>query len=131
MTDRPIGMISGIHHVSVTVADTARALAFYGDVLGLVRDPQRPDLGFDGAWLQAGAQQIHLLELPTPEVTAARPEHVGRDRHIALAVTDLARVAEALERAGVPFSRSRSGRAALFCRDPDGNGIELMVVAQG
>jgi len=131
MSGNPIEMISGIHHVSVTVADTARALAFYRDVLGMACDPQRPELGFDGAWLQAGGQQIHLLELPTPKASTERPEHVGRDRHIALAVTDLARVAEALERAGVPFSRSRSGRAALFCRDPDGNGIELMAVAQG
>jgi glyoxylase I family protein len=33
-----------------------------------------------------------------------------------------------LKTAGVPYTRSRSGRKAIFCRDPDGNGIELIEV---
>jgi len=28
----------------------------------------------------------------------------------------------------VPYTLSRSGRRALFCRDPDGNAIELVEV---
>jgi glyoxylase I family protein len=69
-----------IQHVSVIVADTGRALAFYRDVLGLPVDPQRPDLGYPGAWLTLGAQQIHLLELPNPDPVMGRPAHGGRDR---------------------------------------------------
>ncbi|HFD79384.1 MAG TPA: glyoxalase [Gammaproteobacteria bacterium] len=118
--------ILGLHHASLLVADTARSLAFYQGVLGLEVDPARPDLGFPGAWLQVGEQQIHLLELPAPDPVEGRPAHAGRDRHTALRVAGLEVLARRLEAAGVPFTRSRSGRAALFCRDPDGNGIELV-----
>lgn len=117
--------ISELHHVSIVVADTARSLAFYRDVLGL-RSVARPDLGYPGAWLAAGGHQIHLLELPNPDPVEGRPPHVGRDRHMAFLVDDLADCMARLERAGRPYTRSRSGRAALFCRDPDGNGIEII-----
>lgn len=115
-----------LHHVSVIVADTARALEFYRDLLGLPVNPDRPDLGYPGAWLDVGVAQIHLLELPNPDPVQNRPAHGGRDRHLALAVSDLEAVLARLEAAGVAVSRSRSGRAAAFCRDPDGNGVELI-----
>lgn len=115
-----------LHHVSILVKDTARALAFYEGLLGLPVNPDRPDLGYPGAWLQLGEAQIHLLELPDPDPAEGRPAHGGRDRHFALTVPDLERIARALEQAGIPFTRSRSGRRALFCRDPDGNAVELI-----
>jgi glyoxylase I family protein len=118
--------ILGIHHASVLVADVATALRFYCDTLGLQNDASRPDLGYPGAWLKAGGQWIHLLQLANPDPRQGRPAHAGRDRHTALIVTGLADIAQRLENAGVDFSRSRSGRRALFCRDPDGNGIELI-----
>ena len=118
--------IMGIHHASLLVADTARALAFYRDLLGLAVIAERPDLGFPGAWLRVGAQQIHLLELPNPDPVTGRPDHGGRDRHLALLVQDLDGLAGRLELAGIPFTRSRSGRAALFCRDPDANALEFI-----
>ncbi|MCC6208239.1 MAG: VOC family protein [Gammaproteobacteria bacterium] len=117
--------ISGLHHVSIVVSDTARALAFYRDVLGLVA-VTRPDLGYPGAWIELGGRQLHLLELPNPDPVTGRPLHVGRDRHMAFLVDDLAACAARLERAGMACTHSRSGRAALFCRDPDGNGIEII-----
>ncbi|MEJ2644022.1 MAG: VOC family protein [Gammaproteobacteria bacterium] len=120
--------VSGLHHVSVLVGDTARALAFYHGVLGIAVDGGRPDLGFPGAWLNVGGAQIHLLELPNPDPTIGRPAHGGRDRHVALTVRDVAATAAALERAGIDYTRSRSGRPALFCRDPDGNALELVEV---
>ena len=115
-----------IHHASLIVADTARALRFYCDLLGLRIDSGRPDLGYPGVWLQVGTQQIHLLELPNPDPVEGRPAHGGRDRHLALLVDDLDVLAQVLESAGVGFTRSRSGRRALFCRDPDGNALELI-----
>jgi glyoxylase I family protein len=120
--------ISGIAHISVLVADTDRALSFYRDVLGLAVEPARPDLGYPGAWLALGAQQIHLLELPNPDPTDGRPAHAGRDRHGALYMEELAELKERLERAGIAYTMSRSGRRALFCRDPDGNGWEFIEV---
>lgn len=119
-------MLREILHVSVIVADTDRALGFYRDVLGLRLDPTRPDLGYPGAWLDVGSQQIHLLELPNPDPTTGRPGHGGRDRHAAFAVDDIVAVCAALDQAGIPYTLSKSGRQALFCRDPDGNTLELI-----
>ena len=115
-----------IHHVSLIVADTGRALHFYRDLLGLSVDPTRPDLGYPGAWLAVGEQQIHLLELPNPDPVEGRPPHGGRDRHLALLVEDIDALARTLDATGVAFTASRSGRRALFCRDPDGNALELI-----
>ena len=117
---------NGIHHASILVRDTERALAFYQDILGIRIDPKRPELGYRGAWLQIGPAQIHLLELPNPDPVHGRPDHPGRDRHVALMITELAPLQAALKRARIPYSLSRSGRKALFCRDPDGNGLEFI-----
>jgi glyoxylase I family protein len=110
----------------MVVGDTARSLAFYTRILGLTVDDSRPDLGYPGAWLNVGIQQIHLLEVPNPDPVTGRPEHGGRDRHLALQVSDLDMVIKRLEKAGIRYSKSKSGRAALFCRDPDANAIELV-----
>lgn len=115
-----------IHHVSVVVADVRRALAFYVDVLGMTPDASRPDMSFDGAWLAVGGQQIHLLQVPNPDPVSGRPAHAGRDRHLALLVDALEECEQRLAQAGVDYTRSRSGRRAIFCRDPDGNGLELI-----
>lgn len=120
--------ITAIHHASFIVADIRRALAFYCGVLGLEQDHSRPDLGYPGAWLQVGDGQIHLLELPNPDPIEGRPAHAGRDRHLAMTVTDLARIKTALDQAGFDFTLSKSGRRALFCRDVDGNAIELIEI---
>lgn len=119
--------IDQIHHCSLLVADTKRSLQFYCNVLGMAVEPERPDLEFPGAWLRIGEhQQIHLLELPNPDADADRPEHGGRDRHVAFNVRDLQLIENALREAGVVFTKSKSGRRALFCRDPDGNALEFI-----
>ena len=117
--------IKEIHHLSLIVADTGRALAFYQGLLGLSL-AERPELVFPGAWLTIGSQQLHLLELPNPDPVTDRPDHAGRDRHLALSVEGLDELIKKLEEKGIPHTRSRSGRAAVFCRDPDGNGVELI-----
>jgi glyoxylase I family protein len=114
-----------LQHASLVVSDTAASLRFYRDILGMPQT-DRPDLGFPGAWLQLGAQQIHLLELENPDPTTGRPAHGGRDRHIALSVPELAPVREVLDKNGVAYTLSKSGRQALFCRDPDGNALEIL-----
>ncbi len=118
--------ISQILHSSVIVRDTQTALSFYQGILGLSLDESRPDLGYAGAWLNVGKQQIHLLELPNPDPVKDRPAHGGRDRHVALAVSDIDVLQDKLEQAGLEFTRSKSGRKALFTRDPDGNALEFI-----
>ena len=122
--------IGPILHSSLIVADASRALEFYRDILGLAPDDSRPDLGYPGAWLNVGGGQIHLLELPNPDPTVGRPAHGGRDRHTALAVNDMDLLQARLERAGLEFTRSKSGRKALFTRDPDGNALEFIETRQ-
>lgn len=119
-------LVTRIDHASLIVADTAKALQFYCGILGLEVDPSRPDLGYPGAWLNVGNGQIHLLELPNPDPVYNRPAHGGRDRHVALIVTDLDELIRRLESAGIAVSKSKSGRKAAFCRDNDGNAIELV-----
>lgn len=118
--------VTGFDHFSMVVEDTAKALSFYVDLLGLEVDNKRPDLGYPGAWLNVGAYQIHLLQLSNPDAVKGRPEHGGRDRHLALRVVSIAKLIEVLDNAGIPYTLSKSGRQALFCRDYDGNAVELI-----
>lgn len=118
-----------LHHASLIVSNTQMALDFYCGALGM-RQTERPDLGFPGAWLQLGAQQLHLLELDNPDPTTGRPDHGGRDRHVALMVTQLDPIKERLEKHHIRYTLSISGRRAFFCRDPDGNAIEIIECVQ-
>ncbi|WGS87552.1 VOC family protein [Methylomonas sp. UP202] len=114
-----------LHHASLLVSDTEQSLRFYRDILGMPQT-ERPDLPFPGAWLQIGAQQIHLLELPNPDPISGRAAHGGRDRHVAMHVDSIDALRESLERGGIEFTLSISGRKALFCRDRDGNALEFI-----
>jgi len=113
-------------HAGLLVSDLEAAALFYEGVLGLRREP-RPDLGFDGLFYALDdGRQIHLMRLPDPYQGCVSPGHGGRDRHLALGVDNLDEVKGKLEAAAIVYTMSRSGRAALFCRDPDGNAIELL-----
>jgi catechol 2,3-dioxygenase-like lactoylglutathione lyase family enzyme len=123
----PSADISGLLHAGLLVSDLARAKVFYESVLGLTRYPNRPDLPYPGEWYDlGGGQQLHLMQLPNPDDGVERPEHGGRDRHIALAVRNIDALTQRLDAAGVKYTSSKSGRAALFCRDPDSNTLEFV-----
>ena len=120
-------MITGIHHVSFLTSDLVKARAFYEDVLNLQLITNRPAMGFDGVWYEAGqGQQIHLMVLPDVEAGLQRPQHGGRDRHVAFKVEDMADLIARLDQAGIAYTLSQSGRGALFCRDPDQNALEFI-----
>jgi glyoxylase I family protein len=109
---------AGVHHVGLIVADVAAARQFYVDRLGLEERTDRPDFGVDGAWLQVGEQQVHLVE-------GAEPMPGGG--HFALLVEDLDGVVAELRAAGVKVSDPvlvGSGRQS-FLKDPGGNLVEL------
>jgi len=77
--------IKALLHATFLIADLERSRDFYEALLGLAPCSQRPDLGFPGVWYEVGAnQQIHLMQLPNPEAGLQRPQHGGRDRHVAL-----------------------------------------------
>lgn len=109
---------TGVHHVSINVSDVDAALAFYVDTLGLKMRPDRPDFGIGGAWLDAGGQQVHLIQ-------ADPPANCGQ--HFALAFTDLDSVIGELRERGLEVSDAMAvgtGRQA-FTTDPSGNSVEL------
>lgn len=108
----------GVHHVSINVDDVAAAVRFYTEVLGLALRGDRPDFGFDGAWLDAGDQQVHLI-------AARTPPNVGQ--HFAVLVDDLDAAVADVRSKGVEVSDPSpvgTGRQA-FLVDPAGNGVEL------
>jgi glyoxylase I family protein len=120
-------MITGILHATFLTADLTQSRAFYEGVLGLRPNPDRPTMSFEGVWYNvADKQQIHLMLLPDPEAGLKRPAHGGRDRHVALAVSDIAKLITRLDQAAVAYTLSQSGRRAVFCRDPDGNALEFI-----
>lgn len=139
-------LIAGIHHASFLTADLNRARAFYEGILGLQPDLARPAMSFDGVWYGvAQGQQIHLMALPNPDAGLPRPDHPqgvrrgckevnpqqhtqhgGRDRHVALTVSNIEMLKARLDRAGIVYTLSQSGRRALFCRDPDHNALEFI-----
>ncbi len=113
-------LVADIHHVSLNVTDTERALGFYRDVLGLAVIP-RPDFPFGGAWLDAGAgRQIHLIE-------ADVPSDLGQ--HVAFRVASVDDAIARLREAGIEVGDARSvgdtGMRQTFAADPDGNRIEF------
>jgi hypothetical protein len=95
---------------------------------GLDINPDRPHnkLPYAGAWLWIGPEMIHLMQLPNPDPLDGRPEHGGRDRHFCTGVDDITPLIERLDAAGVTFTKSKSGRPAVFFRDPDMNVLEVV-----
>lgn len=117
--------VLGLDHVSIIVKDADASLDFYQKLLGLAL-LERPDLGFEGYWLDLYAgQSLHIMQLPNPDQNSVRPEHGGRDYHFALRVTEIEGFVAILEASGAVFTRSRSGRKALFIKDLDNNAFEL------
>jgi len=115
-----------IHHISFLINDCKISEHFYRKVLGLEPSKSRPDLGFPGIWYEIGNQQIHLIQEKNPYTMNFIPEHGGRDRHLALKTNDLSDVIEKLNKHDIAFTQSKSGRAAIFFRDPDNNVIEII-----
>lgn len=116
---------SGIAHHAVLIQDVDKSRFFYGEILGLEEDTERPEMVFDGLWYKVGNQSIHCLCLHNPDAMKNRPEHGGRDRHVCLKGSNINALAERLEEYAVDYTGSQSGRKAIFFRDPDGNAIEV------
>jgi glyoxylase I family protein len=109
---------AGIHHVGLVVTDVEAARRFYLDRLGFSEREDRPDFGFDGAWLQVGDQQVHLIQ-----TNDAAPG----GGHFALRVDDLDAVVAELRASGLKVSDPipAGPTRQAFIADPSGNVVEL------
>ncbi|MCE3217050.1 hypothetical protein HAX54_010192 [Datura stramonium] len=127
--DKDFGVVS-MHHVGILCENLERSLDFYQNILGLEINEARPHdkLPYRGAWLWVGSEMIHLMELPNPDPLTGRPEHGGRDRHTCIAIRNVLNLKAILDKAGIPYTLSRSGRPAIFTRDPDANALEFTQV---
>ena len=122
--DQQLALVRGVHHVSFTVDDLDEALAFYCDLLGC-RPIQRPALGFSGAWLLAGATEVHLLAVDrTPDMGTPPTNANPGANHVAFQVPDLDAAVETLTAAGLEI-RWGTTLPQVFVQDPSGNVIEF------
>ena len=109
----------GIHHVSINVKDLDTALRFYVELLNLEL-LERPDLGFPGAWIRAGEQEVHLLGIDSGEPV--------KEQHFAFAVNDAQAIHAALQANGYSPTDIRDIPnicRQFFTHDPSGNMVEF------
>jgi catechol 2,3-dioxygenase-like lactoylglutathione lyase family enzyme len=107
--------------IGIPVTDRERAVKFYGDTLGLKRNPLSSD-----EWPEFETGNVTLL-LNTPEQTGVpfSPSNVA----VALRVPDVAAAMERLKEAGVEFVFPAPYDSSVchmaFFKDPDGNSLIL------
>lgn len=119
----------GLHHVSLTVTNLEQAKHFYGNILCL-KEIQRPNFDFPGAWYEIEEQQLHLIVHPSSQTIRQDKRLSSREGHFALRVKDYDATLNWLKSKDVELlekPKSMSGFAQIFCADPDGNLIELNV----
>ena len=115
-------VVTGVDFVSVPTRDLERAVAFYGETLGLARSVYRPERNF--AEFETGTVTLSVVD----------PERIGigsfspNANHIALHVEDVAVARATLEERGVAFAGDTLDTSvchmAIFA-DPDGNALML------
>ena len=120
-------MISqAINHVSFCIPELAPALRFYRDILGF--EPiARPAMGIDGAWLQAGSAQIHLIVAPPGADVGTAPRRTNPlANHTAFTIDDYEKTRDHLKRHGLEVLEAGAERGQMWVSDPAGNVIELI-----
>jgi predicted enzyme related to lactoylglutathione lyase len=115
-------VITGVDFVSLPTRDLERAVAFYGETLGLHRSAYRPERNF--AEFETGTVTLNVLD----------PERMGigsfqaNPNHLALHVEDVAAARATLEERGVTFAGDIFDTGVChmaFFADPDGNILML------
>ena len=116
--------VKGLDHVVLRVADMDRAIAFYGDVLGLHVERRLAEIGL--VQLRAGDQLIDLV----PKTDSDPGRNVD---HYAVRIEkmDVPGLTAHLKRHGIDPGevRRRYGAegygSSIYITDPDGNTVEL------
>lgn len=115
--------VQAIDHYTVNVSDLDRSVNFYEKVLGL-RNGDRPDFGFPGAWLYLGdAPRVHLMAGRGNDTAKTGPFD-----HVAFKGVGIAATEKTLKENDIEFRRNEIDDfklTQLFITDPDGVMIEL------
>lgn len=114
--------VTRVLHVSRNVEGRlAEVRQLYVDVLGLPT-ADRPHIpGIDGAWLQLGDGQVHLVDAPAGD----GPIRPAGD-HWCFGVEDLDAAIAELEARGIDYQRGAQGDVVqIWFADPVGGTIEL------
>jgi catechol 2,3-dioxygenase-like lactoylglutathione lyase family enzyme len=118
----PLQEVERADFIGVNVKDRAEAAAFYGEALGMTRNPLSSD-----EWPEFQGENVGII-LSTPEQKgddrAYRPEYA-----VALRVPDVAQSMERLQGEGVGFGFPEPYDTGVchmaFFQDPDGNALIL------
>ena len=124
---------TAVDHISYTVADLDRSIAFYTDILGMkvLRRRDYPDGKFTLAFVGYGDEADHtVIELTHNWETSAYELGNGFG-HLAVAVPDAYKACEAVKARGGKVTREAGpmkfgGSVIAFVEDPDGYKIELI-----
>lgn len=131
----PAGSELCYDHVTLTVSNLEKALAFYQGILGfpvLGQLNMNDDRGFVITYLQFGNSVLELFSFARPTIyhTWNPDETVLGLKHIGMLVDDVFAVADRLKSAGVriiyPPNHALGGVDTCFFADPDGNALELI-----
>jgi catechol 2,3-dioxygenase-like lactoylglutathione lyase family enzyme len=114
--------VKDYHHAALVVKDLDACIRFYGSVLGL-ETLERPAFDFPGHWFQVGENtELHLMVMEE-----SIPDTM---RHMAIEVEDFSATIKSLEAEGIQITEGPGKRVDgsdyLFCKDPDGNLIEIV-----
>jgi predicted enzyme related to lactoylglutathione lyase len=118
-------MITGVDFVSVPTTDLARAMDFYGEVLGLERS---------SVWQRSGHPAVGVeFETGTVTLAVVACDELGIEFEpnrvpIALQVADVATIRGQLESKGVEFAAETIDSGVCHMahfKDPDGNVLML------
>jgi catechol 2,3-dioxygenase-like lactoylglutathione lyase family enzyme len=133
----PIKVLELHHHgirIGTTADDVENARRFYGDVLGLSADSERPNLpGVPGFWMFVGNEKhtasIHLMGAKGVSPLGRNAKEDPTLPHVALAVENIQEAKRELKRQGIWFWEIQGlvGKDSdqVFVEDPFGNVIEL------
>jgi|SRR5215211_4452715 len=121
-TAEAAAIVTGVDFVSVPTRDVERAVAFYGDALGLRRSVYRPDASF--AEFETGTVTLNVHDPERMRIGSFS----ANANHIALQVDDVPAARAKLEERGVEFMGDVLDTGVChmaFFRDPDGNALML------
>ena len=123
--------IKALDHVNVRTTQLETMIAWYSDVLGLVKGP-RPNFASEGAWMYAGdAPVVHLVAIDgAPGVGS---EVALKLEHFAFSASGRAAFEARLKAHGAEYKAvpiDAIGMVQLNVWDPDGNHIHIDFAAE-